>query len=441
MRVYKTENDTPVLTKYTTISNLSFAPTADLVGSSIPVNEFTIDINTTDDIDIGYYAYLYDDTDTMWAKYWVTYAEHIDYHTVRIRARSDVAVLDRIVLPAIYYLGAGVASVLNHTIISDSGAETGIIKTLPYTLDNSFTNVELTGFCPEQTARERLNWICFVLGAYVKDFFNDRIEILPIDTTADTLMPNEVYYKPSLTFNDWVTAVRGKYYSFTSGVPQTTDKYVTDSHGNTYIVNETEVMLTNPDAPSAAPENIIDIGEVYLLNEDNISAVLSHIAQWYFPRTEVDINIIDNGNYIPGERINAPVDDNTVYRGYINSTAFEFGHQAKASVHLTAADQRSAGNLIILYKDGTKQLDDKTYVLPVGYVYSIINPYLDITSGGHRIVYRPVNEYATGTIQSGQNTDTEECDPALDLDLSTGILHIISVDAWETKGGVIGVIQ
>ena len=50
---------------YTEISNLSFAPSADLVGASIPINEFEVDIHTTDTIDIGEYAELYDDNDVL----------------------------------------------------------------------------------------------------------------------------------------------------------------------------------------------------------------------------------------------------------------------------------------------------------------------------------------------------------------------------------------
>ena len=237
--------------QYTALRALSFVPSADLVGARVPINEFQADLYTEDDVGIGGYAELYDDADTLWARYWVVYAEHIDRHTLRVRAQSDAALLDRVRLPAEYYNNKTVEAALNDTLVQDArGAD--IYFALDYHLDQSFAGRTLTGFCPEQTARERLTWICFVLGAYVKACFNDVLEIVPIDDSQAAIPASDTYWKPSVTFRDTVTAIRGRAYAFAPGTPQTTDRYVVDALGNAYIVSETEIVLQNPDAPDAA---------------------------------------------------------------------------------------------------------------------------------------------------------------------------------------------
>ena len=410
---------------YTEITNLSFAPSADLVGASVPINEFEVDIHTTDNIDIGAYAELYDDNDNLWASYWVIYAEHIDQHTLRMRAQSNIALLDRVTLPAVYYNGESITTVLDNTIVKNSGA-VGVLVPMAYTLDSSFSSVTITGFCPEQTARERLLWVCFVIGAYVKSFFNTQIEIIPIDTTQTMIPIGDTYWKPTITFNDWVTAIKCKAYSFTAGTPQTTDTYVKDANGTYYIVTETDLTLTNPDAPSAAPENIMTIEGVYLVNSTNVSGILTHLSQWYFTRMEVALDVIDNAAYIPGDKVVVYTDARTMKSGFINSATFTFGLQSKAAIHLTASADVETGNLIIIYKYSTTELERATYFFPVGYAYTITNPYIDQMRNNHRYIYRPLNENATGTIAAGDNTNTQNCDIALDL--YEGVLHVISVD-------------
>ena len=143
---------------YTEITNPSFAPSADIAGASIPINEFQIDIHTADTIAIGAMAELYDDLDNLWAQYWIVYAEHIDQRTLRLRAQSEIGILDRISLPATYYNGASVTSVLDDAIVWST---LGSVIPMGYSLDSSFSGETITGFCPQQTARERLLWVAY----------------------------------------------------------------------------------------------------------------------------------------------------------------------------------------------------------------------------------------------------------------------------------------
>jgi hypothetical protein len=180
--------------------------------------------------------------------------------------------------------------------------------------------------------------------------------------------------------------------------------------------------------PVTAPPNEIEIDGLYLINETNASDILSHLAKYYFNRLQVDLDAINNAEYAPGDKLIVYLNEDDIASGYVISCHFKFGVQARSNIKLVAASEAESGKLIIIYKSGSLVLTKKKYSFPVDYQYSIENPYLDLTMNRHRYVYRPHNRYATGTIVSGTNTNTQQCSVALDLEQSTGILHIVSVD-------------
>lgn len=435
VKAYRTVEGVAELATYTQVK-VTFAPSVDLAGTSLPVNEFQVDIVTGDTIEIGAYAELYDDLDTLYARYWIVYAEHVDAHVLRLRAQSDVALLDRVTLEAVYYEDAPIADVLDQTIVRNSGA-VGIVVPMDYTLDADLEDATITGYCPRQTARERLTWVCLVIGGFVKDAFNSEIEILQISSGAVRIPISRTYWKPDVIYNDHVTALRVVTWAFAEGTPSTTDEYVTVGN-TTYIVTKGEIMLQNNNIPAGAPENIITVDSVSLINSYNASAILNRLAAWYFMRTEIDLSAVNNGEYQPGDRVRVYADEDTLMYGYINSLSFTFGQQAKTEMHLTASSKVVTGKLKVVYKWGTKSLNKNVYYLSVGAAYRIENPYFDMTMGGHRYVFRPETAAVTGTMQAGGATVTVQYDVALDL--YKGVLHVISVDQVTEISGI-GVIS
>lgn len=414
---------------FTSIKSLSFSPQTDLIGQSVPINTFEADIITNQSVTIGATAELYDDLDNLWASYIVSFAEHVEAGTLRITAKSHLALLEKDILPATYYNGAGISNVLAE-VFRNTGAGVGVYV---YTLDSSFTGATVTGYCPEQTARDRLLWVTFTLGAYIKTFFTDKVEILPIEDTETDIPLDVTYWKPKVTYKDHVTDIRMKYYAFTqTAEPAVTDKYV-DVNGVYYTYTETEMTLSNPNAPSGAPTNIVTIEGVYLVNSGNVSGILSHLAKWYFKRTEASLSAINNGDYVPGQLVNAYTDEQTMISGYIESCSFKFGLQAKADMKLTATVGVETGGLVIKYVWRTIQIGKAKYAFPVGYAYNIQNPYIDQSFNGHRYIFRPLNENCAGTVAAGEATVTENETPALDLNLSNNVLHVISVDEITTE--------
>lgn len=411
-------------TSYTSIKSLSFAPETDITGNKIPVNEFTVDIITEDDIRNGATAALYDDLDRLWAKYWVVFAEHMDRDTVRVQAQSRLMLLGRRTLPAVRYSGAAVPDVMAD-IFASLGAGS-------YTLDGSFADKTLNGFCPEQSARERLLWVCFVLGAYVKTFFTDKIEILPIDETVRTIPLDKTFWKPSLSFRDTVTAVQVTAYSFRQGTPQTTDKWV-QAGTDYYIVTEQKYTLSNPDVPPTAEENVVTVDGLMLINSVNVDEVLSHLAKYHFLRTEMELDCINNGEYEPGERLTGYADEETLVTGYAESCSFTVGVQARSKIKLVAAETADAARLTVIYLYNNIQIGKRNYYFPVGYDYSIQNPYIDWTIRPHRYIYRPLNEAASGTITGKTQTNRQPYAVALDWNQDNKALKIVSVDDVEME--------
>ena len=178
-------------TEYTTVKNLSFDPETSIISDSVQVNRFSLDIITDDDISAGSDIELRDGVDALWASYWVTYAERIDKFTVRVRAESKISILDRKTMEAKMYSNEPVSDILDD-IFSDLGSGS-------YSLDSAFSSATISGFMGHHSKRYRLQLICFVIGAYVKTYFNDKIEILSLDT-------NEIFIPKEKTFwNGWIS--------------------------------------------------------------------------------------------------------------------------------------------------------------------------------------------------------------------------------------------
>lgn len=421
---------------FTEIENLSFAPSADLARTSIPINEFQVDIHTDEAISLGEVAELYDDNGALFAHYWITHINRTGDGVLRIKAQSDASLLENITLDAVYYDNVLVSDALDGIIINASDSTPGIYAPWPYSLDSAFDGLRINGFCPQQKARERLLWVCFVIGAYIRAAFNDILEILPLDTISTHIPKSDTYWKPTEMNNDPVTAIKVKSYAFTQGTPATTDTWVTDGT-NYYVVTEQEHTLTNTAAPIGTLENVVTIDGVYLVNASNVSGILTFLAQWYFNPTQIDASVINNAAYAPGDLVLLHTDDSHIVSGYITEESFEFGLQAKATIKLAGTAYIETGNLTILYVYDATQLDRKVYTLPLNYAYSITNSYIDMTMNGHRYIFRPLEAAAEGTMTTEAETKTEQYDVALDL--HERILHIISVDEVTDDDGI-GVI-
>ena len=300
-----------------------------------------------------------------------------------------------------------------------------------YSLDSSFASMTISGYCPKQSARERLQWVCFCIGAYLKTFFADKIYILPVDTSVSVVPIDKTFWKPAVAYGDYVTAVQATVYTYTLGTPQNTDKWV--QVGNDYYIQTSQdVVLSNPNAPVTANENVVSVSDVTIINSSNISSILSLLSTYYFKRGEIDAEIINNREYAPGDKVTIPINEEDLMSGYIKSASFTFGLQAKSKIKLIQTDKVSGALLRIIYQHDGAEIGRNDYYFPLGYSYSIQNRYPDLIEGYGgsyiRTVYYPLQTHATGTVSQAETIDTEECNKALVQYGEDNSLYILSVD-------------
>lgn len=405
---------------YTEIRDLSFEPETDIVGETLPINQFSVTIITTDDIKTGIFASLYDNMDNLWAKYWIDTADRVSSNQVNIIAKSLIELLERITLPAAMYNGYSVPYVVSSIFSSVTAKYPNV-----YELDESFSSDTVSGYVPEQSGRDRLQWVCFCIGAHVKAYFNDIIQILPI-VDEPTLIPIEkTFWKPEISYDDYVTAIKATAYAYIQGEPQNTDKWV-EVNGVYYIETSQEFELQNPFVPESAPVKEIVFNNLKIINNENVSDILSRVSTYYFQRERISANIVNNAEHYPAERVMVSTDANDFVLGYIKECDFTFGLQAKSKIDLVQTETIHGEDLTINYWYGLIKLKTSRYKLPIDYHFNIENPYFDRTNGGIRRIYRPLNEYATGTMVSGGVEIDQYYDIALEY--NGYLLDVISVD-------------
>ena len=411
---------------YGALRGLRFAPEAGVLGEAAAINGFTADIATADDIAPGDYARLRDGLGGLWAQYWLTSARRVDRGTVRVAAQSDLLLLDKPVLPAKFYDNAAVSDIVEEIFAALSYGFAGSL----YALDQAVGAVRLTGFCPEQTARERLQWVCFAAGAMVKSWFGRGLSIVPVPGPEDAaaLIPMEkTFWKPRVVARSPVTAVTVTGYRFSPGTPQPGDKYVTDQGGATYIYTAVEATIQNPAAQgSQFPENVVRCRGVMLLDEQAAARAAARLARYHFAGLEVRLEAIDDGEYLPGDRVTVCGGEGALYTGVITGCDFRFGVQARAALTVAAAERTPSAALVVVARCAGEALDTRRYTLPAGYGYALSNPFIDLDRDGRRRVFRPLSPSVTGTLPAGGDVVYVEYEPALVL--SDGALQVLSVD-------------
>ena len=406
---------------YRQLRSLSFAPEVDLTLSSLPVNEFRAEIVTEDTIPTGVEACLMDDMDQLWADYIITKAERLNRSTVRVVAQSDLTLMDRWTLPAVMFRNVAVDDfvyAMTHMV-----PQSGYLYGVNIEIDAAFDGVTVTGFCPEQTARERLQWLCLTVGAVVLQCFSNSLRMIQapdVDAGAHsakgTLIPlADTYMTPSITVRDLTrsVAVTG-YENFTNvdpepdtaeggGTGQETVQSIVwessvDFQGVTWWYNPVDWTYTNEEEPEIIGQQVT-IDGVTLVNGQATRQVLGWLSAAYFRRGEITLEVINNRQYYPGQKVRIYTDEETIYSGYIQSCDFTFGVQAKSRL-VVSSDlyQVITAKLTIAYRYGSRIIGWNEMTLPDGEPYDVKNPVIRRTEGDRYVEYAPGTPESTGTV-------------------------------------------
>lgn len=420
-------------TEYTAIKDLKFSEQIDILCEELPINEFTAEIKTTDNIEVGNFARLYDNRGTLWANFWIISSDRYTDDTITIYCQSIITVLDRLTVPSYIYDNADFTT-----------TTTALFQLFNITvsIDTAFQGVVITGYAPEQTVRERLQWICFSSGAYIQSTFTNQIQIKSINSGIQGyITPQKIYQFPSVSYEDYVSVISITYYEYTQNIPTIDQDYVkiwdtTDEYYRMYVQTQQTIILINPNVPQTVKPNVLEIKDIYLINSANVNDVINRLAAYHFNRVTLKMDIVNNGEYLSGNKyILALPNSSDVAIGIISSNDWSFGFNHKSSAELKhgTISQAVQLNLNAIWTDEQALLRSWVYYLPSGYAYSINNPILDITTNGERDIYRPINTQATGTMGTSETTDNEEYIKALTYERRK--LYIYSVDnvAFDTE--------
>ena len=415
--------------EYHNVCNLNFAPQTDLTGNSLPINQYTIDIITEDDIPTETVGHtLYDDRDFLWADWPITKVQRIAPNCVRVTASSWLHKLDNWQMEAVMYEDEPASDAIEACFGTGSR---------DYSINSAIAAKTVTGFAPAQTARERLTWLCFVLGAFVVDTFRDDARITGIDSST-TLIPLErTYMRLTVDADKWVTGLKITSYSFREG---TQEEWETDDNSymfpTPWIATPQTVTLANSYAPEGTPANVIEIDSIYLINPSNVSEIAARLAQYWFNPTTVQADVVNNRLYRPGDLVQVYTGLDTMVSGYIQQESFAFGKQSMSTIKLIGALDVELAKLTVNYTYQGGRIQKEEYMLPVGLPFTIDTLYVDKTEGGRRRIYRPTADTVEGTMVAGGVTENVTCEIALDL--YEGVLHVLIVDeiTEESSGGI-----
>lgn len=411
------------------VKNLSFAPQVDMTGNSMPVNEYTCDVITTDEIPVACIGHrLRDEMDQSWAEWPLSKVVRVSASCWRVTASSWLKALEYTELEPRMYQAVTAADAIAECF-GDSNV---------YTLSPNIQFKTVTGFAPAQNARERLTWLLFVLGAFPVDVFRGDVYIRAVDDTETLVPPGRTFMRPSLDTGDTVTAIRLTSYTFREG---TEEEWQSDDNSfqfpTPWIATPQVFELTNPDADEDAPENPVVFDSLYLINPDNVSEIAQRLAKYWFNPVEASVACVNNRQFRPGDLALAYTDIDRMISGYVQQATFAFGKQARSTLKLIGVTKITPAKLTVRYTYQNGIIGKAVYYLPVGYTYSIENPYIDKTVKGVRRVYRPQESAVTGTMAEGDNTATAAYDIALEY--KDEKLYVYSVDTI-TKQDETGVI-
>lgn len=386
--------------RYEQIKSLSFAPECDLTAATLPVCEFTAEVVAESRPPVGASAGLYDGLGALWAMYRIEKSERVAPGVYRIVAQSPLGLMDRWTVGAVMIQNQTVSSIVNDLLTTTP--DSGWIYGMTIDIDSSLRNVRLTGFCPKQTARERLQWLCLVIGAYVKQWGGENMSLAPLPSGrgTGTLIPlRDTYWRPQMVERDLVRSVTATGYSQFSTTEDEDKESATDGSGTTWYFSSSDFTYENEAYPDT-PGRDVKIDKVTLLHDSRKMEVLSRLSAVCFRQYEIRADVIDNGQYWPGQKVRVYVEPETVYQGYIQSCDFTFGVQARAALVIVAEDLPvDMGTLRVNYTLNGFPLGYNEYTLPVGTAYNYTHP--EITRA-----YAPVPGMETVRVYKPEDRDS-----------------------------------
>ena len=359
-------------TTYSDIKFLRFAPEYDPTLATLPICEFEAEIVTDDapeDVrfkwmnlreDLGYENAT---NDLLAGRYYSVETEQIGRGVLRVRAQSLLGILDSRVLAAELFTNALIETFVER-LFTDSPLNDGamIFVDPPVTVDSQIEPYVryVSGFCPQQTARERLQWLLQAKMLRVVQYGQLSEDGLYITSSVDRndagfsgrhetkyISPENTYKKPKLkavgsTHN--FTAVRYGNFTYTETKGRDWGSSVIRQDWDMETQQWVDVLVYYRMYPLQVNDGTGDLGDPVTVSGNTLMSsgdtyVFQAMAQTYFRGYEVEADILQikadgtNDSYIwPGDRVWFYTDMDTVCIGVVKSIDFTFGALAKSKL-------------------------------------------------------------------------------------------------------------
>ncbi len=398
--------------EYTVFSDLEFAPEISLLSDTIPINNFSVNLkkNASDSFQYGDHIALANDSGVIYANYYVCEFKDIDENFIYIKANDCFYYLDAETMPATYLNNVDFKTYLRSI--------TNFTFSIP--VDDTYPNI--TGYCPEQTKRERIQYVCFVVGAFIQTCmmeetlpgFSTDMYVKKVATTFNAdikhIRQSDVFYEPSIGGQDvytYITCTDFRVWQVGAGVIDVLDEYVEVTEAGTtsyYMVLRNNLTYNRPNPITGLNPKAIDIEDNYLINDVTnfwTDVMLRVVLYYYFNGLTVEASVRNPETYKLGDYVSLYIGDrgsnDEMIEGYVISQDFSFSesgdHTAKIKVWVT---NKSTPRKLIVSRNYTDEygisryIDHDEYMLMAGDEVNIPLDYIDtVDDEGVRRIFQP----------------------------------------------------
>ena len=333
--LYKKDSASGTVYDSSVIESLSVTQNADIMADIVPIDTAICRIRSETPL-VAEYMDVDDNTGITGrplsplvapiGHYVVKQINNLGNNLYEIHGYSLVYRLDTPKVPAKYYNGVSLSVALKD-VEKNANGSFGVT----YNVDTELSGKTITGYCPEQTARERLQQFCWAVGGYVSCACSALINILAIPSTVQGTVPkSKIYAFPAVANEDEVARVNLTVHTYTAGTSG--DDIVIDADGNKYVHTTSTLTMANT-ALTGVSNREISVDKATLVNSSNAQATLLRMASVYFNSGTWHGTTTPQG-YIPGQMVQTEDRDGQMQKGYISAMTYSFGKGAATTMEL-----------------------------------------------------------------------------------------------------------
>lgn len=384
------------LVVFTTIRDRDFEArlNTDVLGLTLPISSFTAIVKRptgfTADIVIGNECSLYDDAEEVYfLRGVVVSAEYIgaENEFIRIVAEDIMSVFDNKILPQVTFPSASSLFDIYDATLLEYGSASGVIEMGE--IDDTPLGHQV--YFPEQTARERLQYLAAAYGYYITTAFpaglNEFAKIKKCKLISEydetEYGEDKVFYKPEVKFVEQRSQ-------------QGTGVFVE------YFAGSEAAGWYPSSGPDGSNNSSVLKGCTAITSAEAMDVQLRLVGYLSFQNATADVQILTD-EIKPGDLISFATEKEIV-KGFANEIVYKFGKGMKAKVTVTYGHAVSSSRVELLYRKDEATGDVLHRVKKIverGSVYIITAGAIEKQETEGSVVYVPTPPTTQNTVFGG----------------------------------------